>query len=178
MNILRLPDRKALAAEQPTGPLPLPEQETLRLPAVQMQPPFFRGSLPLPPSVNEAYKVVRLTTQGRQIHRIGPSQALEQFKRDAGLLLPGGPRTSVNWDVLSALRVSPRKTPLSVCIRAYFASAWRRDLDGIIKHSLDATFEFLCLNDNQVVRLVAEKLVDAQEPRVEIEVAVLVRRER
>lgn len=177
MNILRLPDRKALAAEQSTGPLPLPEQETLRLPAVEMQPPFFRGSLPLPPSVNEAYKVVRITTaDGRQIHRIGPSPALEQFKRDAGLLLPAGPRTLVNWEVLSALRGETRKTPLAVRIRVYFASAWRRDLDGVIKHSIDATFEFLRLNDNQVVRLQAEKLVDAQEPRVEIEVAVLVRR--
>jgi Holliday junction resolvase RusA-like endonuclease len=82
----------------------------------------------------------------------------------------------VNWDVLSALRASPRKTPLSVSCVAYFASEWRRDLDGIIKHAVDATFAFLHLNDNQVVKLEAEKLVDAKDPHIEIAVAVLVGR--
>jgi Holliday junction resolvase RusA-like endonuclease len=167
-------------SRQTTAPLEISTQDTIPVralpPAVEISP-FFRGVMPLPPSVNSAYKIVNFTTNdGRQVHRIGPGAELDQFKQDAALLLAGHVRSSVNWTVLNALRASPRKTPLSVRIQAYFASEWRRDLDGIIKHAVDACFAFLHLNDNQVVKLEAEKLVDAKDPRVEIAVAVLVGR--
>jgi|SRR5581483_2987130 len=151
----------------PTTPIP---------PAVIDIQPFFRGVMPLPPSINDAYKVVKITARdGREVHRIGPTGELDRFKQDAALLLPASSRSYVDWSVLNALRATRVKTPLGVKLEAYFLSEWKRDLDGIIKHSIDACFEFLRLNDNLVTKLEAEKLVDAEDPRIEIEVRTLVR---
>jgi len=169
-----LPTEPVDITEQLTAPICLfPSQQT-PIPA-DMQP-FFRGVMPLPPSINEAYKVIRFTTSdGRQVHRIGPTAELEKFKENASLLLPASSRSYINWSVLHALRATRRKTPLGVRIEAYFLSEWKRDLDGVIKHAIDACFEFLRLNDNQVVKLEAEKYLDAEEPRIEIEVRCITR---
>lgn len=146
----------------PTGP-----QTEQLAPAPTPSPslqPFFSGKMPLPPSVNAAYKLIK----SRDGMRIGPTPALMQFKADAALLLTNA---YADWSLINAIRDAHRKTPLSVTIRVYFSTEWKRDLDGAIKYVIDAAFERIRLNDNLVVRVEAEKSVDPLEPRVEIDIA-------
>jgi Holliday junction resolvase RusA-like endonuclease len=150
-------------------------QTTEEIPAnTSIQPrPFFSGSMPIPPSVNGAYQIIQMR-EGSRITgmRLGPTPALEQFKRDAALMLTQGFH---DWSLINAIRQSKTKTPLAVRLQVYFSSEWKRDLDGIIKYAIDAAFARIELNDNLVVKVEAEKLVDPLEPRVEIEIRCLIR---
>lgn len=130
--------------------------------------PIFSGSMPLPPSVNGAYKIVR----AGDFQRIGPTPALEQFKRDAALTLT---QAQCDWSTINAVRESKRKVPLAVTLRVYFSTEWKRDLDDVVKYAIDAAFTRMQLNDNLIIQLEAEKLVDIVEPRVEIDVRCVVR---
>jgi len=133
------------------------------------QEPFFRGVVPLPPSTNMGYKII--VTDGSR--RVGPTAALQQFKHDSMLMLS---QAYYDWSLINAIRVSKVKTPLAVRIHAYVQSEWKRDLDGVIKYAVDAVFDQMQLNDNQVVLLTAEKHVDQiGDPRVELEVRCIVR---
>lgn len=153
-----------------TGTLASFSSESAQLHEVK---PFFTGSMPIPPSVNQAYKIIRMYDKEHNIGmRVGPSEALEQFKKDAALLLS---QAEVDWSLVNAIRASKRKVPLAVRLFVYFASEWKRDLDGIFKFAIDAAFEKLQLNDNLVVRVDAEKLVDALQPRVDIELRMVIR---
>lgn len=129
---------------------------------------LFSGRMLLPPSTNQAYKII-YTSDGC---RIGPTQALEQFKSAAGLMLN---QAYCDRNLVQAIQASKRKVPLEVKLQAYLPTAWKRDLDGVLKFAIDAAFEQLGLNDNLVVRIEAEKFVDAAEPRVEIEIRCVVR---
>src|SRR6266704_2237731 len=81
--------------------------------------PFFRGTMPVPPSVNMAYKLIHT----KDSMRVGPTVYLKNFK-----------------------------------------------------DAVDAAFDRIDINDNQIVKLEAEKLVDMVEPRVEIEISCLLSR--
>lgn len=148
-----------------THKLPTTKQEEIGLDA------FFKASLPLPPSVNQSYKIVRL----RNFIRIGSSSALEQFKRDAQLLLS---QAQQNRDIIQAIQETNnqhRHVHLGMDMTVYFSTMWKRDLDGVVKAITDVVFAHLHMNDNQVVQLIALKQVDAQNPRVEVEVYCVVR---
>lgn len=134
--------------------------------------PFFRGSVPLPPSVNQAYKVISV----HGCNRIGPSQDLEDFKEWAALSLKSD-QTFLDQQVLNAIKSTREKTPLWVSTRGYFETMWRRDLDGIIKFVVDAAFAHIHMNDNLVVHVEADKFVDRENPRVEVAIAIAVVRE-
>lgn len=146
----------------------IPVVPSLSFPLISKPKPFFSGSMPVPPSTNHAYMIVR-TKSGS---RVGPTDQLTVFKEGAALMLS---QAYHDWSLINAIRTSKRKVPLSVKIDAYFSSEWKRDLDGIIKFSTDAAFERIQLNDNQVVSVQAEKHVAVDEPRVEIEISVVVR---
>ena len=134
---------------------------------------FFRGWVPLPPSVNMAYKVitvmVKLLTGGRvKRHSLGPTPELEQFKRDAACTLK---QSYVDWRMVEQIREATRaKVPVEVFLWVYFETPWKRDLDGVLKFAIDAVFSYLGLNDNLVVHVESFKLVDRTCPRVELEV--------
>lgn len=147
---------------------------TLVPPTLPAQRPFFSGRMPIPPSVNMAYQVIRDRDSHERVRgmRIGPTPALVQFKYDAALMLT---QAFADWSLINAIRESKRKVPLAVKIDVYFSTEWKRDLDGILKYAIDAAFDRMQLNDNQVVSVQAEKLVDQIEPRVEIEISVVVR---
>jgi len=131
--------------------------------------PFFRGVVPLPPSTNMGYKVI-MTAEST---RVGPTAALQQFKHDSMLMLS---QAYYDWSLINAIRDSKKKTPLAVRLHAYMQSEWKRDLDGVIKYVIDAVFDRMQLNDNQVVLLIAEKHVDQiGDPRVELEVRCFLR---
>lgn len=133
--------------------------------------PFFSGQMPLPPSTNMAYKIGYVGGHPRII----PTVALEIFKADAAFTLANSRYSTLDNAVVEAIRTARIKTPLSVSIRAYFSTEWKRDLDGVVKFAIDAAFAYLHINDNQVVRLDTEKLVDPDAPRVEIEICCVAR---
>ena len=157
----------------PTTPIP---------PAMQPCKPFFSGQMPLPPSVNDEYQVVPAWTinkagQRTLKHRIGPSVALTSFKEQAAVTLM---QAFIDHPQLEMIQESQRrhiKTPLAVKLNIYFATPWRRDLDGPIKYAIDAAFNQIGLNDNQLVHIdPIDKQVDAHNPRVEIEIRCMLTR--
>lgn len=141
------------------------------IPPVPKTWPFFRGVMPLPPSVNHMYRVGRV----RERACIIPAPELERFKRDAAILMARSSRSYVDWRVVEAVRTGRQKTPLAVKLDAYFPTEWKRDLDNVIKPAIDAAYEFLSLNDNLNLDIHARKFVDAEDPRIEIEVRCLTR---
>ena len=158
-----------------TNDLPVtPDQIPLSVPvwAATKLLPIFTGQMPLPPSTNSAYMVGKIHTEKGDVYRIIPSPALEQFKSEAAFKLS---QAHHDYATINAIRESKRKVPLAVVLRAYFATEWKRDLDGVIKFSIDAAFTRMQLNDNLIIQLEAHKFVDPQEPRVEIDVRCVVR---
>lgn len=151
--------------------------------------PFFTATLPLPPSVNDSYKIVYVyakstkpvykggrlayptNTTSRKVARLGETEKLTTFKQEAALTL--GSRSTLDSNILNSIQSSKRNVSLSVHLIFYFPTMWKRDVDGGIKAAVDATFKYLGLNDNLVVCLSAEKRVDAGEPRVEVEVSCI-----
>ncbi len=139
---------------------------------------FFQGTMPLPPGINQSYKIVEIETRDYgPIKRLGDSAVSEQFKADAALMLS---QAYCDWPLVVAIRESKKKVPLIVEIKVYFPTMWKRDLDGVEKHAMDAAFARinkdvvkpgLLLNDNQVVRKITDKFVDSQDPRLEIEIS-------
>lgn len=128
--------------------------------------PFFTGRMPLPPSVNGAYKIGYIGNHPRIIS----TPALEQFKQEAMVTLARDSRSFTDFAVLEALRSARIKTPLDVKLLVYYTSEWKRDLDGPEKYAVDAAFDFLGLDDRLVVHKESWKYVDAVDPRVEIEI--------
>jgi Holliday junction resolvase RusA-like endonuclease len=143
--------------------IPRPNQTQIR--------PFFHGVMPLPPSVNASYKPRAGRSEGQG--GIAATKALEQFKRDAQLMLS---QAEHDWSVINAIRDAKRKVALKVTIRLYFATEWKRDLDGGLKAVIDAAFARMQLDDRLVVAIDAEKLVDPIDPRAEIDVRCVVGR--
>lgn len=140
---------------------------------------FFVGSVPLPPSVNASYQVIKVKVldkkTGRHVikHRIGPTPDLEAFKLQADSWLKR--HAPVDKEVLETIQHANEHTPLDCVIRGYFVTMWKRDLDGIIKASVDALFAHIGLDDRLVVHYDVTKLVDRDNPRVEIELRLLAR---
>jgi Holliday junction resolvase RusA-like endonuclease len=133
---------------------------------------LFRGRLPLPPGINASYKIVRIRRAGgREYQRLGETPELRQFKKDAALELS---QTKVDVTLWEQIRHAlPRKTPLQGEITFFFETMWRRDVDGGIKHTIDAVFAHLILNDNLLVDLHVRKLVDKNDPHTDVEISLL-----
>lgn len=139
----------------------------------QCSAPIFSGRMPLPPGVNGSYKNVHVRRRdGREYDRLGGTEALKQFKKDAEheLLL-----ARCDLPVIEAIRASyehKEYVPLVVTIRFFFAEMWRKDIDGPIKAVMDAAFDFMEIKDVLVVRLRdITKDVDRADPHAEIDIA-------
>lgn len=139
----------------------------LALPTPVLGQQIFSAELPLPPvGINHSYQPVR---RGQHLSLALTGDAI-QFKADAALLLSRGEH---DFSTINAIRNAKIKVPLAVEMTFYFPTMWKRDLDGGIKIALDAVFNHLDLNDNLVVRLVANKEVDEKNPRLEVVVRCL-----
>jgi len=129
---------------------------------------LFAGYMDLPPGINASYKRVTIHTKGGEtIQRLAATEELDQFKKDAALLLSQGYH---DYSLINAIRQSKRKVSLRVDLHFFFRTLWKCDIDGGIKACLDATFQRLELNDNLIVDLHVWKLVDEHRQRAEIEV--------
>jgi hypothetical protein len=89
---------------------------------------FFKGRLPVPPGVNGSYRIVYV---GRH-PRIADTPKAAAFKEEAALCL-SQQRDLVRWDVVENIRTYAEVKvyiPLSVEIKYFFPTMWKRDLDG------------------------------------------------
>lgn len=137
------------------------------MPVLDVATQIFSAEIPLPPvGINHSYQPVR---RGQKMSLALTGDAI-QFKADAALLLSRGEH---DFSTINAIRNAKINVPLAVELTFYFASMWKRDLDGGIKIAIDAVFHHLDLNDNLVTRLVASKDIDEKNPRLEVVVRCL-----
>lgn len=128
--------------------------------------PLLQAELPMPPGVNQSYKIVRVRTKAGQMrHRLAATKELEQFKEVAATLLK---QAKKNPDAIDKARIA--KAGLAADIRFYHPDARRRDVDGNIKALLDACFEYMDPDDTLVVDLHATKTIDRDNPHCEISI--------
>ena len=133
-------------------------------------PPPIRFRLPLPPSVNELYVTVRTGQRGagrggKTGTRRTLSATAESFRRAAlrQLDLVDG-----NEQYAATLELA-RRGFWSCVIDAYFETPLRRDLDGVLKITLDAIADGLRLADNRLVDLHVSKRIAPLDPHLEVE---------
>ncbi len=116
---------------------------------------------PVPPSINCQYA----TVNGRRVlssaGRIYKAQVGQQIR----VALAQSPAGGVLLDQLNS-------GPLALCIRFFFSSALRRDVDGGLKIAQDAVCEGLGLNDNRIVETHLYKSVDRACPRIELSICL------
>src|SRR6266702_2912656 len=75
--------------------------------------PFFSGKMPLPPSVDNAYKIITIRTKNGPVTTLGATPALEQFKIGAAWMLT---QAHADWSVIDAIKnnkIRSKKTPLA-----------------------------------------------------------------
>lgn len=115
--------------------------------------------LPLAPSINRTYKAGR--------GKFYLSDNAIAFKEECRIALRNA---TIRPDILREIREQKKKniqTPLLLQLSFYLDSLWRSDIDGRIKITQDAIFDFIELNDNMVSTLVARKILDKKKPRTE-----------
>lgn len=117
---------------------------------------FFRVTLPVPPSLNNAYKNVkrgRVLTKEAKDYKESAKQHIEKLARQ--FRCPVGARFALS-------------------MKLYFSSNHRRDVSNCAKLPEDALSEVLGFDDCRVDRLLVERSgVDAANPRCEITLEVL-----
>lgn len=116
-----------------------------------------RLTLPLPPGVNNQY-----VTVGKRRVLSKPAQA---FKRDVAALV----RERQTRENLGPWLAGLRERPFACDLVFYFATPFKRDLDGGLKIALDALCATLGLDDRYIVSLTLEKRIDPLHPRLELE---------
>ncbi len=120
-------------------------------------------TLPLPPSINEQYA----TVNG---HRVLTAVA-RRFKRDVKELVK---RLTIEGKLNDHLLTCLRDDYLALSLRFYFASPFKRDLDGGLKISIDSLVtEALGVNDNRLVDIHLSKFIDPLHERLEVELEAL-----
>ncbi len=120
-------------------------------------------TLPLPPSINEQYYTDK---QGRR--RLAPVAL--RYKNEAQRTLID----LIAQDILhEQLLANLRKGYLAVYIECFFETPLKRDLDGVIKITIDAICQQLDINDNHVVDLHLSKRIRPLDPHLYIEIDAL-----
>lgn len=105
-------------------------------------------TLPVPPSANRYWRLAK----GRMI----VSEEARKYKEDAAWLAKSAGAEMITGNVAVTLRV--------------YRAVKRGDTDNFLKVTLDSLQGVLYRNDNQIVRIVAERYDDKRNPRVEVEV--------
>lgn len=118
--------------------------------------------LPLPPGVNNQY-----VTVGRR--RVLSADA-KAFNRDVAKII-GSLRTKglLTPNAESALA----EAAIGIYLVYYFATPYKRDLDGGLKITLDALSTNLGFDDRAVVDIHLSKKIDPLAPRVEVDLETI-----
>lgn len=109
-------------------------------------------TLPYPPTLNRMYRAVVIGKNARVLL----SAEARSYKSKVA-------------DICAAANEKPLRGTVIVFVDAYRPRKVG-DLDGALKVALDSLQGFCYENDNQVVRIVANRFDDKQNPRLEIEV--------
>lgn len=120
---------------------------------------FFKITLPVPPSLNNAYKNVRrggrVLTDTAKNYKTMAKRDVERLALVSGFRYPDGAR-------------------LALTLTLHFSSNHRRDISNCVKLPEDALAEVLGFDDSRVDHLLVERgAVDAKNPRCEILLEVL-----
>ena len=112
----------------------------------------FSVTLPLPPSTNELYFH---RVAGKKVYRV-PTRAYEEWRREAARAVEEWPQP-------------PFKTTWEVSLYVYFPR-WNRDLDNIVKPTLDLLTGTMGLHDNRVVQInvYRHQCAEGAEPRLDV----------
>lgn len=119
--------------------------------------------LPIPPSINHAYRNF-MHPSGRRM-RV-PTAEAERFKSEAGW-------TAKAWRQHTGQVMVPSDKKVAVRIWYYWANARRRDTDNPLKLLQDSLTGILWEDDRSVLPQVMDFTVDRANPRVEIELEVM-----
>lgn len=103
-------------------------------------------TLPIPPLLNRLYRV-----SGKRLYK---SKLDNRFRADVFYLA-------------HEAKIKPTDKKLELFLY-WFREANRGDIDSILKSLLDALEGILYLNDKQVQKITVEKLLDKNNPRVEL----------
>lgn len=112
-------------------------------------------TLPLPPSANAYWRAI----PSGKFCRILTSEVGREYKENAELLLKAQCREIMEG-------------PIGVVLTVYFPNK-RGDLDNRIKPTLDALQGVAIWDDKQIVDIHAKRLIDKDNPRVEITIVAL-----
>lgn len=138
--------------------------------------PFFTGTLPLPPGINQSYKIVTIRLRdGRKYNTIGDTAEAATFKKASSRQLLDVNTTEVDWCVAEYIELERKRKhyiPLIIKMTFYFPTLWKRDVDGGGKHVQDAVCKHLGIKDNLIVKAVVEKYADRDNPRVETQLFI------
>lgn len=119
-------------------------------------------TLPLPPGVNNQFLTVGkrrvLSPTARAFHR-DVTKTISQARRSGAFAPPVEAALAANL--------------LGVYLTFFFASPYRRDLDGGLKIALDALGRALGFDDRVVVDLHLTKKIDPLRPRLEVEIETI-----
>ena len=115
--------------------------------------------LPIPPSVNRAYRNVRIDM------RIKTDDAA-QFLHDAGW-------TAKHWARQNEWRMPANSQKVIMRVWIWWPNAKRRDPDNIFKMLNDAIKGVLIEDDNMILPQVIDFEIDKQNPRVEVELELV-----
>jgi hypothetical protein len=117
-----------------------------------------RFTLPLSPSVNECYSnVIKQRRDGRSYTKRVASETLEQFKKDAPLLLYSQGLIRGSWEGAKAVGYE-----LHIYTRTHSSDASNR-----LKTYEDVVTQYLGFDDKHVMEGQFKKSIDAKNPRIE-----------
>lgn len=119
-------------------------------------------TLPVPPSINRQYA----TVNGRRLLSSTGRAYKTQVGQQVWIALAQSPARA-------SLMTQFQSGPLALCIRFFFTSALRRDIDGGLKIAQDALCEGLGVNDNRIVETHLYKEVDKVHPRIEVSLSIV-----
>ncbi|GEO26249.1 hypothetical protein AAC03nite_20340 [Alicyclobacillus acidoterrestris] len=118
--------------------------------------------LPLPPSVNHAYR--NFTTKRGERKRVPTANAV-RFKRDAGWLAKAWAQRT-GWSKTERQKVIMRYW-------VYWPDGRKRDVDNLLKFLEDSLVGILVDDDRYLLPRAMDYEVDKQNPRLEIEIEIM-----
>jgi crossover junction endodeoxyribonuclease RusA len=119
-------------------------------------------TLPLPPGVNNQY----VTVGNRRVL----SKAAQTFTRDVSKAVQ---RARESGAIPPAVETTLRDSLLGVYLTFWFATPYRRDLDGGLKIALDALGRALGFDDRAIVDLHLTKRIDPLQPHLDVEIEAI-----
>ena len=83
-------------------------------------------------------------------------------------------KEAMEWEIKSAIKgKKPYTECVSLLIHFYYGDNRKRDIDAYLKILLDAMSEIVYEDDVQIKEMHVFKLVDKEDPRIEIELSPL-----